>query len=505
MSYATSSDQSAMTAQQSNAPVSSSTIPDLVKIGQIPSNTAIDIETDILDPVVHSDTFCRFQFQNKGILHSNSKIVLRLDKNATTNGHVPLNVGIHSVIERCALRVGTKTISEIDDFNHYIGYKSMFLSNEHQKQREAFVSGRRVAHKPYLYNGSNASYSGANGCMTQSAPFIGLDNGTAITGVDQLNQGEVLAQRFVEVDDTYGVEFAVSIQDLFPFLYTNQLPLFMMKEPVTIELFFAPSANARVVLNAGDSGNSGTPFPLDLSATELVADYQYFPQEMMEEYARQNSDMTFTYMDYRLAKRTVAINAGAGNGNATDTGTQIVNVGGAGRLVTKVLTMLSDDDLGDLSLLNNYHARACIQGYDLTPAKNGCLTSNVKYNDHFLYPVDVDNSAQQFYNVVQAEGMVPFVTREEYANQGPGMAGTEYEGMPQDDFQRGLVGKFFYQAYKLNRNERVNQRGIELYQRYDGLRNLTDTAVAGSCTLRAYLELVRVATLKDGVMETFLA
>ena len=503
MSYATSSDQSAMTSQQSNAPVSTSTIPDLVKIGQIPSNTAIDIETDILDPVVHSDTFCRFQLQNKGILHSNSKIVLRLDTSSTT-GFVPLGVGIHSLIERCALRVGTKTISEIDDFNHYIGYKSMFLSNEHQKQREAFVSGRRVAHKPYLFNGSNASYAGANGCMTQAAPFIGLDNGQALDRTATVN-GELEAQKFVETNASFGCEFAVSIQDLFPFLYTNQLPLFMMKEPVTIELFFSSAAKERLCLNAAQAGSTGHPFTIATAATELIADYQYFPQEMMEEYARQNADMTFTYMDYRLAKRSIKIDAGAGNANATDTGTQIINVGGAGRLVTKVMTMLSDDTVTDLSMLNNYHSRACIQGYNLTPAINGCLTSNVKYNDHFLYPVDVDNSAQQFYNVVQAEGMVPFVTREEYGNQGTGMTGVDYEGVPQDDDTSGLVGKFFYQAHKLNRNERVNQRGIELYQRYDGLLNLKGDASASTCTLRSYLELVRVATLKDGVMETFLA
>jgi len=503
MSYASSSDQSAMTAQQSNTPVSTSTIPDLVKIGQIPSNTAIDIETDILDPVVHTDTFCRFQFQNKGILHSNSKIVLRFNTNSKV-GTVPLGVGIHSLIERCALRVGTKTISEIDDFNHYIGYKSMFLSNEHQKQREAFVSGRRVAHKPYLFNGSNASYAGANGCMTQAAPFIGLDNGTGLLRT-ATTDGQLESQRFVETNADFGAEFAISIQDLFPFLYTNQLPLFMMKEPVTIELFFSSAGGERLCLPESDKASSGHKFTIDTGATELVADYQYFPQEMMEEYARQNSDMTFTYMDYRLAKRSIKIDAGAGNGNATDTGQQIINVGGAGRLVTKVISMLSDDTITDLSMLNNYHARACIQGYDLTPAKNGCLTSNVKYNDHFLYPVDVNNSAQQFYNVVQAEGMVPFVTREEYANQGTGMTPVEYEGHNQNGQSHGLVGKFFYQAYKLNRNERINQRGIELYQRYDGLENLKTGAGVSTCTLRSYLELVRVATLKDGVMETFLA
>ena len=65
-------------AEMSQAPAPSTNVPDLVRIGMIPTNTAINIETDVLDPVVHSDTFCRFQLQNKGILHSHSKIILRL-------------------------------------------------------------------------------------------------------------------------------------------------------------------------------------------------------------------------------------------------------------------------------------------------------------------------------------------------------------------------------------------------------------------------------------------
>ena len=55
-------------------PPASSNVPDLLRVGTIPDNTAIDVETDILDSVVFNQTFCRFQLQNKGILHSNSKI-----------------------------------------------------------------------------------------------------------------------------------------------------------------------------------------------------------------------------------------------------------------------------------------------------------------------------------------------------------------------------------------------------------------------------------------------
>ena len=494
MSYSTSSDQSAMTTQSNSTPMSATSVPDLVRIGQIPTNTAIDIETDILDPVVHTDTFCRFQFQNKGILHSNSKIVLRL-KTSSTDAFVPAGIGIHSLIERCALRVGTKTISEIDDFNHYIGYKSMFLSNEHQKQRESFVSGRRVAHKPYYDEGTGTSFTGTLADVTVNAPTVGLDNGTSVNASG--GTVDLYADPHVTNNDEYGVEFAVSIQDLFPFLYQNQLPLFMMTEPVTIELFFSPASKNRMCLSATDAGDTGLAFAIDTTATELVADYQYFPQEMMAEYARQNANLSFTYMDYRLAKRTVVANA---SGAETTHPQIILNVGGAGRLCTKTFTCLSNDSITDVSMLNNYHSVSMFNKNGTAPGK---LVSNLKYNDHFLYPVDVENSAQQFHNVVQGEGMVPFVTRDEYSNQGGTMTPALYEGHAQSDSHSGLTGQFFYQVYKLNRNERINSRGIELYNIFDKIEN--KKAAEQSFTLRTYLELIRVATLKDGVMETAFA
>ncbi len=499
MSYSTSSDQSQMMASDSKV-AQASTVPDLVRIGQIPTNTAIDIETDVLDPVVHSDTFCRFQFQNKGILHSNSKIVLRLNTN-TNDAFLPVGVGIHSLIERCSLRVGTKTISEIDDFNHYIAYKSMFLSNEQQKQRELYISGRRLAHKPYYSEGGD-DWKGSDNLLQTEAKFLGIDNGTAADADRDDDEADVNVREFCQVSSDFGPEFAVSIQDLFPFLYQNQLPLFMMKEPVTIELFFSKAIGERCCLAAEDSLNLLTAYTIDQSATELVADYQYFPQEMMEQYAQQNADLSFTFMDYRLAKRTIAVNA---SGSEASSGQLIMNVGGAGRLVTKVITAVSDDSDKTNSMLQNYHARGMMRTYTGTEAdrRNGELTTNIKYNDHFLYPVDVTNSAQQFHNLVQAAGMVPFIAREEYNFEGQGLTAGFYEGHPQKNQHQGLANNFFYQAYKLNRNERINSRGLELYNTYDKFANRN--ASANTMTQRTYLELIRVASLRDGIMDVYFA
>ena len=100
--------------------------------------------------------------------------------------------------------------------------------------------------------------------------------------------------------------------------------------------------------------------------------------------------------------------------------------------------------------------------------------------------------------------MVPFVTREEYNYEGESLPTDTYEGHAQSSEDSGLASKFFYQAYKLNRNERINSRGIELYNTWDKIRN-SKSSGTNTATLRTYLELIRVAQLKDGVIDTFFA
>ena len=53
-----------------------SKIPNLMKIGAITTDMQMDYDTYILDPVVHTDNFCRFVLNNRGFLNSFSRIQL---------------------------------------------------------------------------------------------------------------------------------------------------------------------------------------------------------------------------------------------------------------------------------------------------------------------------------------------------------------------------------------------------------------------------------------------
>jgi len=63
------------------------------------------------------------------------------------------------------------------------------------------------------------------------------------------------------------------------------------------------------------------------------------------------------------------------------------------------------------------------------------------------------------------------------------------------DSTEGLNGKFFFIGYRLNRNERVNSRGIQLEFKFG-------SQLTGNFIHRAWLELVKTATLSDGRFST---
>ena len=110
----------------------------------------------------------------------------------------------------------------------------------------------------------------------------------------------------------------------------------------------------------------------------------------------------------------------------------------------------------------------------------------VFYNDKYLYSGgDVVNNARHYHNIVRAEGLAPHVTKEEYCNENPQL--TQYQ-LESHDQKTQLKGQMGWQCMALNRGEKVNQRGVELYQKMSGFTDL-------DYTQRAWIEVVRVAEI----------
>lgn len=436
-------------------------IPDMLKIGAMPTNTQMDVETSVLEPVQHSQTSCRFVLENKGILHSHSKLIFSLkNPSATERCYFPVGIGVHSLLKSARLSSGGKTLIEIQDHNMLTAYESTFLSNEHNVEKEMFSTGRMVNHN-FQYD---ISASGAK------AQGVYLDNKMDYSE----HEDEYVMPSVLEISNEANLQIALS--DIFPFLRRQQLPTFLMTEQLTLELTFEPSAGRQ-----WQSGVEAIVFDIDTSETKLIADYIYYPAEMMAGYAAANKELTITYMNYRLSKTSI------------DAGTElkIRNVGGNGRICTKIVGGLQDDaQTGVINMLNKYSS-IYPEG---SGTSAGSVTLNIRYNNHLLYPLDVSNNAQHQHNTAQAQGMVPFVTRFEYCGEG-GEVSMSDKTLAGANLRSNLGSKFGWTAHRLNRNERINSRGIEYHTQY--------ATNSGARTQRVWLELVRMATLSDGKFQVF--
>tara|TARA_R110002096_G_scaffold172144_1_gene345675 strand:- start:3823 stop:5307 length:1485 start_codon:yes stop_codon:yes gene_type:complete len=468
-------------------------VPNLLRVSPMDTTTATDVETSILDPVVNSDSFCRFVLLNKGILHSHSKITLSASVAGANSRFFPPNIGVKSLISRCALKVGTKTLQEIDGYNYLSSYKDMFINNEHQLEREQVQSGQCISHEFRYENGSGTDGGAAN---NTAAPRYGLENGRDYTGVVGAAAHRLNVQDWANVANA--PVFQIALSDMFPMLKQTQLPLYMMEEQVSIELTFEPVNTQRLCVA---SGVATEPVTIVQDQVKLIADYIYYPQEMMDAYRQANNVISFNHFDYRHSKVSVSAVSTSGT-------TQIRNLGGAGRIVTKVITGVQSDTSVDNTILNQYHSISPERHYSFggVPAAanfNGSLTVNIKYNDRFLYPIDVTNPARQFHNTAQAEGMVPFITREEFCSEGVGLTDDTFEGRVQNSGDAGdevgILGRFNWLSYRLNRNERINSRGLEYYWKFEGLNT------AANYTQRTWLELAKLTTLSGGFVTTQLA
>ena len=481
-----------------------SQIPDLVKIGSVAVDTAINVQTDILDPVIFSEREARFVLDNKGILHSNSRITFSTEGDVAPNNNgrafFPAGVGVHSLIQRAALRIGTKTICEIEDYAHFAAYETTFLPPDTIKEREGVMSGRMMAIAPVLSERS-ASYASASNSasITESlteAKSIQIDNGTCTTLKPAASEywkpidKDTIPSDASRVILDYQKEsnkptYSIALADLFPFLKTNQLPLFMIQEQVSIHLTFTPRGTG--VLSERVCATAGTALTRDCTLNrgdcQMISDYIFYPQELMEQYRQANSNMQFTYVDYQFVKRSVS---------PTEFSSGLIqNVGGAGRIVNKVFVGAQTDTASSDALLNVYVA----EGPAISTTSTGVVRNNLKYNDNFLYPIDVSNDARHYHNVFQSEGRVPYISRDLYRGEGQlATDSADTKGAIQfEDYSAKdeLRQKFFYTAYRLNKGERVNSRGIELYD--------TRTTMSGSSTLRCWLQVMKVAQLKDGM------
>ena len=457
-------------------------LPQALKPGVIPSNTEQRIDTDILEPVIFTESFIRYQLQNKGILNPKSKITFSIKEHGGHDAFYPALTGVASIVERATLKIGGKTICEVQDWNHLHAYKSMFIDQSVVKEREQFETARLMS-SGVVYNDN-----------TMVSEKIGFELGKEFIDKATATNTEMKVQTFQKLKEQ--PVFSIALDDLLPVLKgLPGLPLFMIQGAVSVELTLSDAVGKRVCLShAGD--NAGHSFTLDQNECRMIADYTFLDGDDMETYRRENSSFQHRFSEPRLTRTTLATQADAQN--------VIRNVGGAGRVVDSMIVGVTSDKMSEFfsasgtsnakGLLNDYRAIAP----EMSAARTyGQLVANVKKNDEFLYPLDRSNTALHFHGVTDTEGAPPHVTRAQYSRQGNSLVTNKFEGYTVSG-QNEMTGQFFYNAYKLNDGERVDSRGLELHHKYQNLKT-----TEAPYTSRCWIELMKVMVITEGVVECY--
>ena len=463
-------------------------IPDFIQLKQIPVNYLQQVETDLLDPVVFNqgsttgDGFCRFQLQNKGFLHSHSKVFCSVQPNATNASvYFAPQVGIGQLVKKAVLKIGNKTLNELDSWAGLHAVKSSLISNEVQLERELYMTGRCFSHQ-FDYSDSGQNTADSYGLET------GIEEKPETTQVDLKLPNWALMDGTSAAKKAECPSYSIDLSDLFPFLKVNQLPLYMIREPITIELTFQPTTKFRAQIGGGDTADIA--MEIDRNELKFCADYIFYgASDEMERYAAANRDMSFSFVDYRLVEHTTT---------GTQIGSGVIrNLGMANRLVPRVITTLpyDKDTFNESTLLGQFVSISPVVNASSVEGATTKLRYNIRYNDRFEYTSDVDNTARLFSIITDSEG-IPFVGRSEYSGQSlTGITNvTKYMGREQ---RANLQGHLFYLGSRLT-NGRVGQRGIELH-----LTGEFATSGRQVNLMRNYCEYLRVARLVDGIFEVY--
>ena len=467
-----------------------SKIPEILKVGDISTDSEnMSFDTLVHDPVIQSDTFVRFVLTNQGILHSFSKITFGYDAGGG-QGTCPANIGIYSLIQRATLKIGTSTICEIDDFNHYMGYKSPFIHNPINYERETYTSSR-VMDRQILFDDTKGSESNVN------ASGYGMKGYLEYQMEEDGEDGNLDAIQQIKL--TNKPVFSISLAELFPMLRANELPLYLISEQVSIELHLvAPTSGLRHIFDKEAGESTGTTINIDKTQTKLIADYLYYTDgNVMADFEAKNKSVPiqYNYPDFRLNKRSLTK-------DQLET-EQIIDIGGAGRVVRKVICALENTGTpGDSAINSRFHS------YCPTPDASGnkqLFVTNALFNDRRLYPVDRSNPSVHYHDLNRTEGLFSqaYITKSEFSKEDddPGgiVSNYSYLGFIQKDSNEGILGRSFYYNYDTDMfNERINSRGIQLQFNYNSM-------LTGDYVHRSWVELEKTATLLNGRFSTELA
>tara|TARA_R110000772_G_scaffold2559_1_gene9240 strand:- start:76 stop:1626 length:1551 start_codon:yes stop_codon:yes gene_type:complete len=252
--------------------MSSSDLPDILKVGPLKRPVNQSCSTDILQPTTFSQKGMKFVLEKKGILDSNSQlniaqIVVDSGKpTIDTRSYLPTATGALAMIDRAYLTIGGREISDLRDVGHYNTWKRLHYSNEYRKGvAQPHQGGNDVMMgSAGLPSGTTTAtdkrargFSAPYGVIGRESSEYGNNFNTSDTTYGRQVNSSVdtteKPKRQITRDPTTTPSFLIALSQLCPVLVGFQLPLFAINQEVALHIEFTPNTiGHRFMYNVSD-------------------------------------------------------------------------------------------------------------------------------------------------------------------------------------------------------------------------------------------------------------
>jgi len=264
-----------------------------------------DVNTDLLFPVAFNQSQAKFVFDKKGILDSNSQLQIAATVVETNgsgdilNAFYPTSVGAPALISRAFLEIGGKRVSDLQDLAHYTTWKRLHFSNEYRKG----IAMPKQAGNDVFMGSAARTIAPASATSIRARGFgtpygtIGRPSSEYANHITSLPIGTQTAsaadttdraKRFITTDPDTTPAFTIGLSQLIPFLVGVQLPLFAIREEVSLHIIFN-EPKADIAFCVPQSGATGVPINKANCVSTIVekkflimADYLFYPSMMAE-------------------------------------------------------------------------------------------------------------------------------------------------------------------------------------------------------------------------------
>ncbi len=335
----------------------------------------LEIHSEILEPLAHSQTLARWEIPHKNIMDSDSVLIWNVNfplQSAHENGDMvalPLKVaGLYDTIKRARLYVNGKIISELNEVGKYLTLKSNFMPHEVKTEVNDF-------------------FSYANNELDNTGQILGSGAHQQRTPNDkELGQKTKKANNF-------RVEASLKLHQLFSVLKDAQLDTNSINGKIMIEIDWNVSGVVNNAIYAGGgvvAGDKG----LSVSEPRLILDFLTYNDEVLAQIKNtifgDGPGINMPYREVALVRKNLTA-------SAVQTNTDFA-IGMTGRAVQKLfVAKVMDVANNDVNNLMGDCRSDLLAGQEW----------NIRVNDLMIYDRNVNNRAEEF-NYVQQTGEAQF-------------------------------------------------------------------------------------------------